>query len=280
MTVDPGFNDVYYISQILGLHSNSQLLFDIDRERASRDAQCNARRRYGLKLWGIHKIEQRTDGRLSVKLHHGSNSRYSHRVPEYCDGQEYNPTSLAANGLLQLFTGEKPSVLATAVVQAGDLLEHGHETVLLLRREEDRARLWVIGGALLAAKFTSRDALEPPTGCICWQTVPKARAGHALLKLRFELPDTVALESAIAQPDKSYDADLILPYVSRHAFGTTMAHSGLGSPPTSHKKGRYTLRHAPTGRSLRKPCANCKRAGNPFWYLLSPDQEGVVAFAH
>ena len=282
MTVDPGFNDVYYIAQSLGLHSNSQLLSDIDRERASRDARCNARRRYGLKLGGIHKIEQRTDGRLSVELHHNSDSRYSHSVPvpEYFDGQEYNPTSLAANGLLQLYTGEKPSVLATAVVQAGDLLVHGHETVLLLRHEEDRARLSVIGGALLAAKFTSRDALEPPTGCICWQTVPKARAGHALLKLRFELPDTVALESAIAQPDESYDADLILPYVSRHAFGTTMAHSGLGSPPTSHKKGKYTLRHAPTGRSLRKPCANCKRTGNPFWYLLSPDQEGVVDFAH
>jgi hypothetical protein len=276
-TVDPMLADVFSISQSLGLHFNSQLLSDIQRKRS----RCDGRRGYVLRLDGVHIVEQGADGRLNVGLYH-NHSRYTESVPRYFDGTEHDPTVLGEHGLVQLFTGGKPSVLASVGVRAGDLLVDCWEGALLLRHCEDQARLVVVGAALKAARYASYNGREPPAGCVCWETIAEARAGHAMVELRLELPDTVALGSTIARPRQfdRYDRGLIFSYLKHYAFGAVMAHSGLGSPPTSYTKGKYTLRSGSAGRSLRKPCANCKKTGNPFWYLLEPDEEGVVSFGH
>lgn len=180
---------------------------------------------------------------------------------------------MAAHNLVKLFTRGKASVLASESVRAGDILVQCIESVIFLRRHEAQPRLLIVGAALLAGKYVSHNVSAP--GCVCWRSVPRAGDGYAIIKLRLEVPDGVALRSVISRPDTfdSHDRGRIVSYLNRYAIGTTMAHSGLGSPPTSHTEGKHALRRPP-----RRTCADCKKTGNPFWYLLSPDEAGIVSF--
>jgi hypothetical protein len=121
-TVDPMLDDVFFISRSLGLHYKSQPCSDIERKRS----QYNARRGYVSPLSGVHIVEQGADGRLNVGLHH-ADSRNTHSVPQYFDGIEHDPTFLNEHKVVQLFTGDNPSVLASVGVRAGDLLVDGHQ---------------------------------------------------------------------------------------------------------------------------------------------------------
>lgn len=147
------------------------------------------------------------------------------------------------------------------------------QTSIGMSRHEAQPRLLIIGAALLAGSYDSHD--NSPPGCMCWRSVPRGCDGHAVIRLRLELPDEVALGSVIARPDKfdSHDRGRIVSYINHYAIGTAMAHSGAGSPLTSHTKGKHTLRGPP-----RRPCADCRKTGNPFWYVLSPDEAGIVSF--
>ena len=150
---------------------------------------------------------------------------------------------------------------------------HIFQTSIGMSRHEAQPRLLIIGAASLAGSYNSHDI--PPPGCVCWGSVPRAKDGRAVIRLRLELPDEVALGSVIAKPGAfdSHDRGRVLSYLNRYAIGTAMAHSSPGSPLTSHTKGKHTLRSPP-----RRPCAECKKTGNPFWYLLSPDEEGIISF--
>lgn len=280
--VNPTLEDALLISESLGLQFSPQVLSDIERAHLSRDRRYDIRRWYSFSLQAVHEIEQGADGRLVVDLDHKDPPQYVDSVPHYFDGREYESTFLAAHGLAPLFTDDKASVLASACVRAGDLLVHTGDGCYLLRRHGNPPRLLVVGTALLAVSYTFREKYgEPPAGCICWKSALKTPDDHSVIWLQLELPDTVALGSAIAHPGKfnSYDRDRIFSYLNRYGVGTVMAHSGLGSPLTAHmRRDTNALRSQQPGHSSRKHCANCKKTGNPFWYLLEPDEEGVVSF--
>jgi hypothetical protein len=206
--------------------------------------------------------------------------------PLYFDECEYDSTLLAAHGLALLFIGGRASVLASACVRAGDLLVQSDDGSFLLRRHGNPPRLLIVGAAILAASYTLPNRYrEPPAGCICWSSISKSQDGRSVVILLLELPDTVALGSAIAQPAEfgsqaPHDRDRILSYLASYAFGTVMAHSGLGSPPTLYTEENYTLTSVPPGYPLRKTCTNCEKTGNPFWYLLCPIGRSIVLFAN
>lgn len=77
-------------------------------------------------------------------------------------------------------------MLASESVRVGDVLVQCIESVILMRRHKAQPRLLIVGAALLAGKYASHN-LSPP-GCVCWQSVPKANDGNAIIRLRLELP--------------------------------------------------------------------------------------------
>lgn len=274
ITAIPSLYDISYIPESLGLQYSAQVLSEIEKKRTSRESQYTARRQYDLRFSGVQVVYRSADGKLSVDLHRHDEG-YTDSVPSDFDGPAYDPSFLSAHNLVRLFTRGKASVLASERVRVGDVLVRCWESIILMRCHEAQPRLLIVGAALLAGNYTSHDGSPP--GCVCWGSVPRARDGHAIIGLRLVLPDEVALGSVIAQPGTfdSHDRGRVVSYLNRYAIGTAMAHSRVGSPLTSHTKGNHTLRSPP-----RRPCADCKKTGNPFWYLLNPDEAGIVSFGH
>lgn len=275
-TVSPKLRHVDYITDALELRFDQKALSDIGTMKA----RCSTQRWYMTWVFGVHEVEQDARGRLKVNLQHLTNGVTGTGVPLYFDGPEYHPALLAANGVVPLYTDGKASVLVSACVRAGDVLVLANQTVLLVRCSEGQSRLSVIGAAVKAGKYKTSSR---PQGCLYWKQV-KAGIGESLIQL--ELQDSIALASAIARPGEfsRHVSSRVFSYLSRHAIGTVMANSGWGSPPTSHKKGKYTLRNVSTIHAQRQSCTSCKNGCNPIWYILwcslYNSNDGVVRFAH
>lgn len=117
-----------------------------------------------------------------------------------------NPeTSLAANGLVPIFTCEGISALACGETRPGDILLKGSHSDLVLRARADGLSFSVVGQALVVNGYNAYQGCDF-SQCACWTEDSQANNKEEFVKLAIALSDSDAL-TAIGSREMIEDAN-------------------------------------------------------------------------